>query len=71
VDEVSIRKKNDGNFTSCATRNDAVSRHFFSDGYFNPQTKKINSMKKKDWITSNTFIYTLALSPEGSSVVNK
>jgi hypothetical protein len=29
VDEVSIRKKNDGNFASCATRNDAVSRHFF------------------------------------------
>jgi hypothetical protein len=39
----SIHQKNDGNFASCATRNDAVSRHFFPDGYFHPQTKKINS----------------------------
>jgi hypothetical protein len=29
VDGVSIRKKKDGNLASCATRNDAVSRHFF------------------------------------------
>jgi hypothetical protein len=29
VDGLSIRKKNDGNFASCTTRNDPVSRHFF------------------------------------------
>jgi hypothetical protein len=40
VDGVSIRKKNDGNLASCATRNDADFRQFFSDGYFHPQTKK-------------------------------
>jgi hypothetical protein len=42
--EVSIRKKNDGNFASCATRNDAAMMQFpdifFPDGYFHPQAKK-------------------------------
>jgi hypothetical protein len=30
--ELSPEKKNDGNFASRATRNDAVSRHFFLGG---------------------------------------
>jgi hypothetical protein len=33
------RKKNDGNIASCATRNDAVFRHFFFSGD-NPSPNK-------------------------------
>jgi hypothetical protein len=40
------RKKSDGNFASCATRNDAVSRHFFflGGGDTPSPNKKINSL---------------------------
>jgi hypothetical protein len=44
--EYPSEKKNDGNLASCAKSNDAVSRHFFSDGYFHPQTKKLNLFLK-------------------------
>jgi hypothetical protein len=39
------KKKNDGNFASpvCATRNDAVSCHFFFSGDTPSPIKKINS----------------------------
>jgi hypothetical protein len=43
VDEVSIQKKVTETLHHAlrrSTRNDAVSHHFFSDRYFNPQTKK-------------------------------
>jgi hypothetical protein len=37
---VKKKKKRNGNFASYATRYDAVSRLFFPDGYFDPQTKQ-------------------------------
>jgi hypothetical protein len=42
VMELSPRKKNDGNFASCATYNNAVFRHFFGVDIPSPN-KKINS----------------------------
>jgi hypothetical protein len=39
MEHSSEKKKNDENVPSCAMHNDAVSRHFPSDGYFNPKTK--------------------------------
>jgi hypothetical protein len=57
-------KKNDGNLASCATRNAAVSRHFFWDGYFHPQTKKlIHSLKKKVNFVNSSL--NEGLSPSG------
>jgi hypothetical protein len=46
VMELSPEKKNDGNFASCATRNDAVSCHFFFWMILHHQKKKINSFFK-------------------------
>jgi hypothetical protein len=43
VMELSPEKKNDGNFASCATRNDAVSV-IFSSGDTPSPSKKINSL---------------------------
>jgi hypothetical protein len=37
--ELSPKKKNDRNFASCATRNDAVSRHFLRNTNKNPFLK--------------------------------
>jgi hypothetical protein len=41
-----ITRKNDGNFASCATRNDAVCFRHFSSGDTLSPNKKINSFLK-------------------------
>jgi hypothetical protein len=57
--EYPSEKKNDGNFASCATRNDAVSRHFFS-GWILPSTnKKINSFLKLVGCTCRLVFFRL------------
>jgi hypothetical protein len=45
--ELSPEKKNDGNFAPCATRNDAVFRHFFLGDTPSPNQTKPNQKKKK------------------------
>jgi hypothetical protein len=53
VDGVSIQKKNDGNFASCTMCNDAVSRHFCSDGLLHHNNANLDNIHEGTQLRHN------------------